>query len=377
MKNSVLIVDDSLESRKILSALVKKAGCEPREAAHGEEALASVRRHRPDLVLLDVSMPGMSGFEVCSRMKEGEQTREVPVIFLSAKTESKDRVTGLDCGASDYLVKPFSGDEVLARIRAQLRIGSLQNSLRSANQELRERQDEIERDLEAARELQARLVPQASPAGTGLGLCWRFRPCAKVGGDLFGVDVGAEKTRLYVADVCGHGVPAAMMSMIVAKTLQDVSPDAAPREAIEALNREISIDRYDRFVTLFCASFDRASGEIEYASAGHPPALIGTADGRLRRLEEAGYPIGMDFEGELECGTDRLGWGETLLLYSDGLIETGGFPARGGIRGLEVLVRGAHALELDSFGEAIAQEALSDTPKDDVTFLAARRTEDR
>ncbi len=115
----LLVVDDEPNIRELLAASLRFAGFDVRAAADGEEALEQVRRHRPDLVLLDVMMPGMDGFEVVRRLRADSVA--VPVLFLTARDAVEDRVSGLTLGADDYVTKPFSLEEVLARVRAVLR----------------------------------------------------------------------------------------------------------------------------------------------------------------------------------------------------------------------------------------------------------------
>ena len=118
MPRTVLIVDDDPHIRQLLVFAFGKAGLDTREAADGEEALAQVVRHGPDIVVLDINMPRMDGLEVCRRLRaEGD----VPVLFLSSRDDEIDRVLGIELGGDDYVVKPFSPREVVARAMAILR----------------------------------------------------------------------------------------------------------------------------------------------------------------------------------------------------------------------------------------------------------------
>ena len=115
---TVLIVDDDRQIRDLLRLYVEREGHRATFAADGPEALAVAARSRPDLVLLDVMLPGLDGFEVCRQLRE---TSDVPVLLLTARSGDSDKVVGLDIGADDYIVKPFSPRELMARVRAQLR----------------------------------------------------------------------------------------------------------------------------------------------------------------------------------------------------------------------------------------------------------------
>src|SRR5262249_37467808 len=114
----VLIVDDTPTNVAVVTGLLKDA-FRTKVATSGQKALAIASAEKPDLILLDVMMPDMDGFEVCRRLKENPETREIPVIFLTAKTDAVDEVRGFDVGAVDYIRKPFSPPTVLARVRTQ------------------------------------------------------------------------------------------------------------------------------------------------------------------------------------------------------------------------------------------------------------------
>jgi len=134
--STILVVDDIPTNIKVLFDYLKSIGFKVRIAKSGEHALAQIALSPPDLILLDVMMPKIDGFEVCRRLKADEKTREIPVIFMTAKTETVDKVKGFEVGAVDYVSKPFQQEEVLARINAHLTIRKLQNSLQQHNQEL-------------------------------------------------------------------------------------------------------------------------------------------------------------------------------------------------------------------------------------------------
>lgn len=118
MQRTILIVDDDPHIRQLLVFALAKAGLETREAADGEAALASVAERAPDLVVLDINMPRLDGLEVCRRLRA---QGELPILFLSSRDDEIDRVLGIELGADDYVVKPFSPREVVARVQAILR----------------------------------------------------------------------------------------------------------------------------------------------------------------------------------------------------------------------------------------------------------------
>ena len=118
----ILVVDDELKNVKLLEALLLPRGYAVVKAYNGEEALQQVQQEQPDLILLDVMMPLLDGFEVCKRLKENDETRLIPVVIMTALGQVEDRVKGIEAGADDFLTKPVNRDELMARIRTSLRL---------------------------------------------------------------------------------------------------------------------------------------------------------------------------------------------------------------------------------------------------------------
>jgi two-component system, sensor histidine kinase and response regulator len=133
---SILIVDDTLANLELLSGMLKDRGYEPRPVPSGKLALAAAQASPPDLVLLDIRMPDMDGFEVCKRLKADETLKDIPVLFISALAETSEKVKAFSLGAVDYVTKPFQFEEIEARVRTHLRIRLLQRQLHAQNESL-------------------------------------------------------------------------------------------------------------------------------------------------------------------------------------------------------------------------------------------------
>ncbi|EIJ41982.1 diguanylate cyclase (GGDEF) domain-containing protein [Beggiatoa alba B18LD] len=135
-KDNILIVDDTLPNLRLLSNMLNEQGYKVRGVTNGKSALTAIHLSPPDLILLDINIPDMNGYEVCEHLKADEQTRDIPVIFISAMHDIIDKVKAFSIGGVDYITKPFHVDEVLARVRTHLTIRHLQKRLEQANQEL-------------------------------------------------------------------------------------------------------------------------------------------------------------------------------------------------------------------------------------------------
>jgi light-regulated signal transduction histidine kinase (bacteriophytochrome) len=144
VKADILIVDDTPDNLRVLSAMLTNRGYEVRKALNGQRAIASVQSEPPNLILLDIKMPEMDGYEVCKQLKSSPRTCEVPIIFISALDDALDKVKAFAAGGVDYVTKPFQEAEVLARIEHQLRIQRLQHQLVEQNKELLRSNRELE-----------------------------------------------------------------------------------------------------------------------------------------------------------------------------------------------------------------------------------------
>jgi two-component system, sensor histidine kinase and response regulator len=161
-KGDILIVDDTLDNLRLLSAMLTEQGYEVRSVINGSTALMGIRAQFPDLVLLDINMPGMNGYEVCQQLKADPQTRAIPVIFISALNEVFDKVKAFQVGGVDYISKPFQVEEVFARIEHQLMIRRLQTQLETQNIRLQQTEAELRRSLEQERTLNQRIEEMAT-----------------------------------------------------------------------------------------------------------------------------------------------------------------------------------------------------------------------
>jgi len=395
MTSRILIVDDAVFNQKILASIVRKAGFESLVAGDGVEALRCAREARPDLVLLDVVMPGMDGYRVCSELKADASLMDIPVIFLSSLDEAADKIKGLTAGAADYITKPFDGGEVLARVQTQLHLSELTRTLQSLNHDLVAKQQSLDDDLSAAADIQGALIPRADLTLPGLALSWLFIPSLAVGGDIFNAQqLDAEHVAFYILDVNGHGVPAAMVSLLAWQSLSPAmglvvrpggegtsgisgtlaSRVAPPAEVLCGLEREYPYERFERYFTISYLVLHLPSGRLVYSTAAHPFPILGRGDGTLQTLEEGGSIVGLGL-GMYDEGEVRLQRGDRIFLYTDGIVEhrspTGEYFGEGR---LHDVLRSACAEPLSDVGKrlrsALASFGAGAPAEDDISFLA-------
>ncbi|MEG4292268.1 hybrid sensor histidine kinase/response regulator [Microcoleus sp. C2C3] len=153
----ILIVDDIPANIQLLSQLLIENGYKVRKLISGQRALKAVELQAPDLILLDIKMPGMDGYEVCRQLKASEATCDIPIIFISALDDVFDKVKGFEAGGADYIIKPFEPVEVLARVSAQLKMQRLQQQLRCANVQLATQNVQLSQEIQERQQAEANL----------------------------------------------------------------------------------------------------------------------------------------------------------------------------------------------------------------------------
>ncbi len=343
----VLVVDDDENNRDLLTRRLRKLGYRVVMAADGAAALDTVERLALDVVLLDVMMPGLDGFEVLRRIRATRPATDLPVIMATAKDHSEDVVHALGLGANDYVTKPLDFPVVAARIQTQVSLKRAVEQVRQLERRLADRNRELEgsnarmtRDLRAAARIQEALLPRASPDVPGLNFAWSFRPCEELAGDgLSAIKLDERRAALYVLDVSGHGVASSLMSVSLGRLLSpptDASsilirggdgPDrlepVRPAEVAGRLNRlfpfEVETEQYS---TLVYGVIDPAAREFAYTLAGHPAPVLLPASGPPRFLIGRGYPIGLaDGSHRFQEWAEPIGAGDRIYLYSDGIPE--------------------------------------------------------
>jgi phosphoserine phosphatase RsbU/P len=388
----ILVVDDTPANLQVLAGMLKDRGYKVRPVPSGKLALLAARRDPPDLILLDISMPEMNGYEVCEHLKADDTLKGIPVIFISALTESLDKVKAFATGGVDYITKPFQMEELHARVETHLKLRRLQIELEETNARLAKANDRMSRDLKAAARIQETFLPRDVPHVPGTEFAWIYRPCDELAGDgLNVIPLGDGKLGLYVLDVSGHGVASALLSVTMSRLLsppsepssiltgdgdrRDRSAITPPIEVAAILNRLFPFDSAtEQFATMVYGILNATTGEFRYVSTGHPgPAhLPSGADPVI--LESPGSPIGLADDAYEERSV-HLGPGDRLFLYSDGVPEAmdpAGKPF-GDARLLEAIARGrSRPLEegVSTLLGAVARWHGSASPHDDISVLA-------
>ena len=313
----ILIVDDTPLNIGVISGALKDS-YKTKVATNGEKALAlASAEEKPDLILLDIMMPGMDGYEVCSRLKADPTTSEIPVIFLTGQTSAEDETRGFEVGAVDYVHKPFSPAVVKARVRSHI-------LLREARAQLASQLRALNNELEMARQIQLSILPHSIPTLPGLEIAARFFPMTSVAGDFYDfIQIDDRHIGILIADVSGHGLPSALIASMLQVALTGQAGHASePAQVLAGLNRALCGKFTYNFVTAAYVYLDLEKNFMRYAGAGHPPVLqwrIST--GKTAKVLENGLVLGMFEEAIYEALEFPLELGDRYVLYTDGVPE--------------------------------------------------------
>jgi len=373
----ILIVDDTPANLKLLSQILTVNGYNVRVAVNGAQALTSIDMAQPDLILLDIKMPGMNGFEVCQQLKANPKTQDIPVIFISALDDLQDKLDGFNAGGLDYISKPFQIEEVLARVNAHLYIRRARQILESNNQRM-------QRELNLAWHLQRNFIPQKLPIFPGWEFSASLQPARETSGDFYDLlELPDGKIAFFIADVVDKGVSAALLMVLTWSLLREriLSTPDQPRQVLADVNQRMLAILTDlEFVTAFLGVLDRHTGQLTYANAGHnPPLIFRSKHEQILRLSRTGLALGLFEETSWTQGEVILNPGDVLLLYTDGVPEA--CNPSGEFMGLDRLIQCVDPLIQDSAEgiktviETKLNIFLSDQPpQDDLTLMVVKRS---
>jgi len=325
----ILIVDDNDLNRDILSRHLERQGHHVEKAPGGAEALELLSRSAVDLILLDIMMPGINGYQVLEKVKKNSTTRHIPVIMISALDEMESLIRCIQMGAEDYLPKSFDPILLKARISACLEKKHLRDQEALYISALIESQQALQDELAEAAQYVKSLLPE--PVSTGfVETNWRFIPSAQLGGDCFGYhQLDQDHFAFYLLDVSGHGIGAALLSVSVMNVLRTQSLTNTnfhdPTSVLGGLNRTFQMENQNNmYFTVWYGVMNLKTRQLEYGCGGAPPAMHLRFQGEEAHLTELATEdmiIGLDSEYLYETRKIQVQPGDKLYLFSDGVFE--------------------------------------------------------
>jgi len=314
----ILIVEDNPASLEIMQVRLEASDYRVITATDGEEGLAKAQSSLPDLILLDVMMPKMDGLEVCRRLKNNDSLPFMPIIMVTAKTDTKDVIAGLEAGGDEYLTKPVDHGSLVARVKSMLRIKELHDTVIAQSTQL-------ENQLKTASKIQTLFWPELPTPEGGIRTWAVSQPASYVGGDFYDAIILSDKSVLaYVADVSGKGVPAAL---IMAAVSTKIRAEASLQQNLNLILRAVNGSMYELastegyFATVLLLKYWPRMRKIEMIRAGHINPVLVSPTGVREISGLKGVSLGVMEEVDYELAELVLEPGESLLLFSDGVSE--------------------------------------------------------
>lgn len=370
--NTILVVDDEVVNRQVLKNQLSAKGYRVLEAENGAESLRIVEEQIPDLIVLDIMMPKMSGLEVCRTLKENDHSKHIPVILLTAKNQLNDLTMGFSTGANDYITKPFSKSELLIRINNIL---SLKDSER------------LQKEMEIAERIQTAIVP-SPPVLENFEIAAALVPAEEVGGDYYDIIIDKnDDLWLAIGDVSGHGVTSGLIMMMAETaflTNVNENPGITPKEVIERTNGVLYENINQRMVEehYMTMTYLKHEGEGSFTYSGaHMDILIyRRKSGIVENIPTTGLFLGFlpDISTMVKNESFSLEIGDILLLYTDGITEARQKSNKilmGMDQLIDILKNNADK-KVEEIKTSILKETLDwcgNQPGDDITMMVLKR----
>ena len=321
----LLIVEDTLLSREMIGAYLRSDGFKNIEfAVDGVEALEKIDSFQPDLMVLDIVMPRMDGFEVCKKIRARSDLDYLPILVQTALDEPEERVKVFAVGATDLVTKPINKNELLARVHIHLENQILLTDLRDYHAR-------TQTELNMARDMQGQLLPQPDSfpdiqSRRGIQIESHFETSSELGGDFWGLhEIDETRMSVFITDFSGHGVTAALNTFRLHTLIQQQLRDHEdPAEYMMALNRKLSpLLPVGQYATMLYGVIDTAQDKFTFATAATTAPIIGNNDPhQVKFLDGSGIPLGVIDDATYENREIDFPPGTFLFLYSDALTET-------------------------------------------------------
>ena len=371
---NILAVDDVEMNLEVIDRYLASVGHKVVKASSGEEALKVFQEIEPDVVLMDVMMPGMDGYETTKRIRQLNADKWVPVIFVSALSENIDQIRGLDAGGDDYLTKPINLGLLEAKIKAMQRIADMQRELAETTLQLRRYHEDAELEQEIAHELMVKMVSGAHCGDPALQV-WQEN-ATRFSGDLVAA-IRNKTGKLYVlgADSMGHGLPAALPLLPVSQTFYEMAEEGFSVSSIvdemnSQLHRQMPVGR---FVTATVCCFDFPNKVIDIWNGANPEAIFVEENGSIARsFVSRNAPLGVEGSEIFDSRSQTWQWDKPgrLVMYSDGVLDAQN--AAGEMLGEEkisdILIK--NSTDVFNAISGLVKNHLGDAqPKDDISLM--------
>ncbi|EPX75436.1 PP2C family protein-serine/threonine phosphatase [Salipiger mucosus] len=383
----VVVADDDALQRAYFSAILTKLGFEPHEAEDGCRALDLVNELSAKILICDLEMPGMNGYELARRIRQDSSDHYIHILMVTGQNQRNEREHALEAGIDDFMAKPLDTASLTARVRSASRLLRHEEQLRERSRIIAEAKERIEDDLRAAANAQRRLLPDEHRDVGKCSFHAAFRPSNILSGDMFGYfPVSEAHTAFYAVDVAGHGVHASLMSVALGHLLTaeyftahafDAEGRPDPAALVHGLNDRFYRDDGTEYFTMFCGIVEHASDRLYYCQAGYPSPYKVSLDGTANEVGDGGFPVALLLNVAFETRNTPFHAQEAVALFSDGATEAENFENQPfGEARVEAVLKDVRdpAMIPDKLVDALDQWRNGRTLDDDLTVLVCERT---
>jgi DNA-binding response OmpR family regulator len=351
-KNRIMIIDDTVENLSLLNKLLSEQGYDVSLFPKAELALQALELNIPDLILLDINMPGMNGFEFCEEIKKSGKYQDIPIIFLSAMQNIKDKLNAFQTGGIDYITKPFQFDEVLIRVKTHIKMRLQQQQLEEnyhklqelekrvekrtikleiSNKALEESLTKLQKDEEAGRLVQFKMLPKNNTVISSYKFEYCLRPSLYMSGDFVDYfDIDENYAAFYITDVSGHGAASAFVTFLLKSFVNSCRDNyyakhddiiISPEALLGKFNKSLHKEKLEKYITMFYGVLLKNENKLIFANGGHFPFPFLCHDGEVEWLVEKSTPVGMFGFSKYKNVHLDLPDDFSFTIFSDGILE--------------------------------------------------------
>ncbi len=339
-KPTILIVDDNAENLEVLGKILDIYGYNIEFADDPLLVYDLVKSNKPDMILMDVMMPNMNGYQLTDLIKSDDDLADLPIIFVTANKEKEGLIEGFNVGGADYVIKPFDAKELVMRIDTHLQLKFARETIVQTVKELSDANEQlvksnaikdkylniINQELQNAADYVTSSLPLAIPNGS-VQANWYYIPTSSLGGDSFGYKfLDNDHFAFYLLDVCGHGISSALHSLSILNSINYQNlPNVDyrhPEEVLAQLNSRYQMnERTNQLFSIFYGVYNLSSKTLRYAGAGHPPAILFDNGSEPIYLESQNRIIGFIPDLVFKSETIQVNDLSDLYLFTDGAYE--------------------------------------------------------
>lgn len=327
--DKLLIVDDMQQNIELMSAYITNSGFEVSSATNGTSAITKAKIIKPSLIILDLIMPEVSGYDICKKLKSDPETSNILILIVTALDSKETRTRAFELGADDFLSKPFDKGTLISKVKGLLRLRHLSDELDQQYAQLKEKNAQLDLQLKMARQVQQALIKEYKLSINDINLTSRYMPALDIGGDLYDViHLSKNSICIFMSDVSGHGISAALLTSMIKMMFENtVAEYPKPDLLLEKMNEAFcSIFRNsgtDVYACAFYAYIDTNAKRISFSNAGHAlPVFVDSSENTAEELVITGIPLGLMENTVYEFKTLNYEKNDLILFYTDGLSDS-------------------------------------------------------